>query len=67
MFKFIIANKDNNKIKLVELFPKNTDISFRESKDAKFISITAKIKMNTPDDVLNIYAQAKNIKGIIAL
>lgn len=67
MFKFIVANKDDNKNKLENLFPKRSNIKFRESKDSRFVSITAKINMKTPDDVLNIYAEAKSIKGLIAL
>ncbi len=67
LFKFIIPS-DNKKLALVEtLFSKEAEITTRQSKSNKYISITAKEVMITPDEIIAVYKKAAEIEGIISL
>jgi uncharacterized protein len=66
-FKFIVPN---DKIKLDQvrkLFRNEDDITYRTSKDIKFISLSCKQEMQNPDEVLEIYRKAGEIEGVISL
>lgn len=64
MFKFIVPSHKRNEID--RIFPKN-EVSSKYSKGGKYISITAKIMMNSSEDVMNIYKEAHKVEGVIAL
>jgi putative lipoic acid-binding regulatory protein len=68
MFKFIVPS-DNEKIAKVEaLFNAETaEIRLRPSKNGKYTSITAREIMTSSDAVMECYAQASQIEGLIAL
>lgn len=67
MFKFIIPFEANSLNSLKLLFDKSVEITHRESKTGKYISVTAIQLMNNPDEVVAIYQKAEKIKNIIAL
>ncbi|PKQ62922.1 DUF493 family protein [Labilibaculum manganireducens] len=67
MFKFIIPNSDEKVKAVKELFPPETEFSFKTSKDLKFIGITVKKEMESADDVIDIYMKAQHIEGIVIL
>ena len=67
MFKFIIPS-DHRKLALVEaLFGEEAQVTTRQSKSNKFISITAKEMMLSSDDIIAVYKKAESIEGIISL
>ena len=67
LFKFIIPS-DNKKLALVEaLFGENTQVSKRQSKNNKFISLSAKEFMLSPNEVISVYKKAAKIEGIMSL
>lgn len=68
MFKFIVP-ADNEKIAQVEgLFnSKEAEINTRQSRTGKFVSITAKEMMMSPQSVVDRYLQAEGIEGLISL
>jgi len=67
MFKFIIPS-DNKKLALVEnLFGAEAQITKRQSKSNKYISITAKEMMLSSDKIIATYKEAEKIEGIIQL
>ena len=67
LFKFIIPS-DNQKLALVEsLFGNEAQVTTRQSKTNKFISISAKEVMMNVDEVMDIYDRASEIEGIISL
>lgn len=67
MFKFIIP-ADNRKLALVEaLFDESGELTTRQSRTNKFISITAKQVMLSPDEIIAVYKKAGKIEGIISL
>ncbi len=67
MFKFIVPNNDNKVTAVKQLFPSNTTFQFKTSKDIRYIGITTKITMESPDAVLKVYEKAQGIEGIISL
>lgn len=67
LFKFIIPS-DNQKLALVEaLFGKEAQVTTRQSKSNKFISVSAKEVMMSVDEVMVIYNKSTEIEGIISL
>lgn len=67
MFKFIVPNNDKKVEAVKQLFPEATDFQFKTSKDIRYIGITTKIEMESPEKVLDVYEKAQHIEGIIAL
>jgi hypothetical protein len=51
---------------LVELLPK-VDLKIKTSATNKFVSITLSMEMESSDSVIDIYNQAYQIEGIIAI
>ena len=67
MFKFIIP-ADNRKLAMVEaLFGSTANVSIRESRNGKYISITGKVVMLNALEVIEKYRRASEIEDIIAL
>lgn len=67
MFKFIVPAR-NKQIALVEsLFSREAVIHQRESSEGKYISITAREVMLSPDHVVEVYKKASGIEGLMAL
>ena len=64
LFKFIVPIEKKDEFNA--LFP---DIEFktRKSKTGRYISLSAKRKVTTADDVIEIYKRAYSIEGIISL
>ena len=64
MFKIIVKGE---KISEVEaLFPKET-LTLKPSSKGSYTSVTAKLKMASSDEVIDVYEKAHHIEGIIAL
>ncbi len=67
MFKFIVE-ADNRKIALVErLFDEEAELNTKVSGSGKYISITSKQVVMSVDDIIKVYKQAAEIKGIMFL
>ncbi len=68
LFKFIVP-ADNQKVAQVQnLFNAEVaQITQRESKNGKFISVSIKEMMMSPDSIIEIYREASKIEGIISL
>ena len=67
LFKFIVPNTPEFLARATALFNDLSEISFHESKTGKYISITAKEMMMDVDSIMEVYARAAEIKGMIAL
>ncbi len=66
MFKFIIPS-DNQKLAQVEaIFGENAQVTTRQSKSNKFISITGKEVMMNPEEVIDTYKRAEGIEGLMS-
>ncbi len=67
MFKFITPNEEGKVKQVVQLLPKNSDISYKHTKNLKFVSITCKAKMHSAQSIVDITSEVQKIDGIIAL
>ena len=67
LFKFIVPNNPESVARTVALFDEASEIEYHESKNAKFISVSAKEMMLSADSIMEIYEKAKDIPGIISL
>lgn len=66
-FKFIVPN-DSEKLALVSsLFDETSEIVIHQSKNNKFISLSAKEMMLDVESIIEKYKKASLIKGIISL
>lgn len=63
-FKFIVPKI--NAPTVVSLFPENTATE-KPSKNGNYISVNAKVEMNNAEDVMDIYARASEVEGLISL
>jgi len=66
-FKFIVPNDKEKLDQVRKLFKLEENITYRTSKDIRFISLSCKQEMQNPDEVLAIYQLAKEIEGVISL
>lgn len=67
MFKFITPNENGKVKKVVALLPKDGNISYKHTKNLKFVSITCKAKMPSAQSIVDITAIANQIEGVISL
>jgi hypothetical protein len=66
-FKFIVPNDKEKLDQVRKLFQFEDHITYRTSKDIRFISLSCKQEMKNPDEVLAIYKIAGEIEGVISL
>ena len=68
LFKFIVKSESDNLIKLKEIFSTKKAF-FYEKKSSKknFTSLSIKVNLNSPKEVIEIYKVCSKLKGIIAL
>ncbi|MCT4602459.1 MAG: DUF493 family protein [Marinifilum sp.] len=67
MFKFIVPNNEDKLNAVRNLFPKETEFSYKTSRDIRFIGVTVKIVMQSAEEVIEVYSRAQGIKGIMSL
>lgn len=63
-FKFIVKPEHQKK---VESLVPDAEIKLKPSSGNKYVSVTLSKKMNTSQEVVDVYKQANKIEGIIAL
>lgn len=63
-FKFIVPH---HKRDIVLAFLPEGEISFKESSNGNYVSVTARIKLQTSQQVLDVYIEANDVEGLIAL
>ena len=68
LFKFIVKSESDNLSKLKSIFSKkDAMLSEKKSAKKKFTSLSVKVNLNSPEDVIEIYKTCSKLKGIIAL
>lgn len=65
MFKFIVPAGHEKEVEY--LFLPNHNVTHKNSKNGKYVSLTAEIMAGSSDDVIEIYKAATKIEGLIAL
>jgi hypothetical protein len=63
-FKFVVPAAQRDA--LVGLL-QDADLSFRESKGGRFVSVTAEMEMDSPDAVIAVYDRVQGIEGLVSL
>ena len=66
-FKFILPTLPNREKELIDLFSVDVEVNTKTSKNAKYRSFTIKAVMLSADEVLEKYAKASEIEGLISL
>ena len=68
LFKFIVKSESDNLTKLKSIFSTKKAF-FYEKKSSKknFTSLSIKVNLNSPKEVIEIYKVCSKLKGIIAL
>ena len=68
MFKFVVKSESPNLNALKALFD-STKANFSEKLSSKktFTSLTIKINVNSPTEVINIYKKSSTLEGVMAL
>lgn len=64
MYKFVVPSAKVSELKTI--LPTESFQS-RPSKNGKYVSCTMKKRMNSSDEVVEIYMKVKSIEGLIAL
>lgn len=67
MFKFICPSDSETLAKVTALFSGQENISFRASRNGNYTSVSAKELMLNPEEIIDIYVKAAQIKGVITL
>lgn len=67
LFKFIIPDQAEQVAAMERLFEPTSHITRRNSKNGKYISLTAKHWVTSADEIIGIYKTASKIEGIISL
>lgn len=69
LFKFIYKSDPEIEKQLRDLFvsEKETEIEIKESKKAKFNSMSVSFFAQSSDEILSIYLKARHIEGVISL
>ena len=66
-FKFIVQNNQEKLDKVKQLFTDPSAITYKTSRDIRFIGMSCKQWMPDPDSIIEIYEKASTVDGLIAL
>ena len=64
MFKFVVPSSNVSELKGVL---SGEALQEKPSKSGKYVSITLQKRMNSSDEVVDIYMKTKHVEGLIAL
>ena len=67
LFKFIVENTPEQIARATSLFDETAEISFHNSKNGKYVSISVKELMLSTEAIISKYEKAAKIKGLISL
>lgn len=67
MFKFIIPNTDDKVDAVKNLLPKEGKLSFKHTKNLKYVSVTCLVNMQTADSIIDITINVSQIEGVMVL
>lgn len=68
LFKFIVKSESSHLQDLKKLFdPAKANFTEKKSSKKKFTSLSIKVKMQSPEEVIAIYKKSSSLEGVIAL
>jgi hypothetical protein len=65
MFKFIVPSQQREKV--LGLFESRDFVYTRQSRNGRYLSVTAKCKVYSSEEVIAVYEAAAQIKGVLSL
>lgn len=67
LFKFIAPNDSEKVAKVTSLFDEGADLTYKQSKNGKYISISVKELMLNAETIIDKYKKVGEIGGVMAL
>ena len=64
LFKFVVPAEHEG---LVRALIPEADVTVRQSKNGRFVSVSIKAEIDSPEEVIEIHTRAALIEGLIAL
>lgn len=66
-FKFVCPNNNETVAKVVANFNSESEITYTNSRNDKYVSVSVKELMLDADSIISIYKNVSKLKGVIAL
>jgi len=67
MFKFIVPNSEGKVQSVVDQLPKHGTTTFNHTKNLKYVSVTCKVSMKSPDAIIQLTEKISAIEGVMSL
>ncbi len=67
MFKFIIPNAEGKVQQVVDLLPKHGTVTYKHTKNLKYVSVTCKASMKSPEAIIDVTNTISSIDGVMSL
>ena len=67
MFKFIVPNEGNKVKQVVELLPKHGNVTYKHTKNLKYVSVTCKVSMKSANAIIDVTSKVASIEGVMSL
>jgi len=67
MFKFIVPNNEGKVQAVVDLLPKHGSVSYKHTKNLKYVSVTCKVSMKNADAIIELTDKIAAIEGVMPL
>lgn len=64
IFKFIVPTQQVNEVEMLRI---DGHLTKRESSNGNYVSVTIKVLVKSPEDIIDTYRSASKITGLIAL
>jgi len=67
MFKFIVPNEGGKVQQVVDLLPKHGTVSYKHTKNLKYVSVTCKVSMKSVNSIIDVTSKVAAIDGVMSL
>ena len=67
LFKFVVPNEQESKVRELFLDNVTAEFSVRASKNGRFVSVSITADIESPERVIEIHTQASVIEGLLSL
>ncbi len=67
MFKFIVPNEGSRVEIIKTLLPQHGEVSYRHTKNLKYVAITCKAWISDADIIIDITKKAEEVEGVMSL
>lgn len=67
MFKYIVPNEEDKVKTVVELLPNHGRVTYKHTKNLKYVSVTCVVSMKSADAIINVDSKVSGINGVMSL